>query len=121
MVIAGIDIGSGTTKCVLVDEAGAVRGRGQVRTKADFEKVTREAIAAALEAAGYLGDAIAYTATTGLGRYAVAFRESRSPISPAGRAARRRSARRRASCSTSAPSARAPSACARAARSGSST
>ena len=75
MVIAGIDIGSGTTKCVLVDEAGAVRGRGQVRTKADFEKVTREAIAAALEAAGYLGDAIAYTATTGLGRYAVAFRD----------------------------------------------
>ena len=75
MVIAGIDIGSGTTKCVLVDEAGAVRGRGQVRTKADFEKVTREAVAAALEAAGFHGDAIAYTATTGLGRYAVAFRD----------------------------------------------
>jgi predicted CoA-substrate-specific enzyme activase len=58
-----------------VDEAGAVRGRGQVRTRADFEKVTREVVAAALEAAGHHGDAIAYTATTGLGRYAVPFRD----------------------------------------------
>jgi predicted CoA-substrate-specific enzyme activase len=75
MLVAGIDIGSGTTKCVLVDEAGVVRGRGQVKTKADFEKVAREAMAAALEPAGYHGDAIAYTATTGLGRYAVPFRD----------------------------------------------
>jgi len=75
MLVAGIDIGSGTTKCVLVDEAGAVRGRGQAKTKADFEKVAREAAAAALEAAGFHGTAIAYTATTGLGRYAVPFRD----------------------------------------------
>ncbi len=75
MLVAGVDIGSGTTKCVLVDEAGAVRGRGQTRTRADFEKVAREAVAAALEAAGVSGDAVAYTATTGLGRYAVPFRD----------------------------------------------
>ncbi len=75
MLVAGIDIGSGTTKCVLVDEAGVVRGRGQVKTKADFEKVAREVMAAALEPAGYHGDAIAYIATTGLGRYAVPFRD----------------------------------------------
>jgi predicted CoA-substrate-specific enzyme activase len=75
MLVAGIDIGSGTTKCVLVDEAGAVRGRGQTKTKADFEKVAREAVATALDAAGFHGDAIAYTATTGLGRYAVPFRD----------------------------------------------
>ena len=75
MLVAGIDIGSGTTKCVLVDEAGAVRGRGQVKTKTDFEKVAREVVAAALEAAGFYGEAIAYTATTGLGRYAVPFRD----------------------------------------------
>src|SRR6266542_652752 len=37
MLIAGIDIGSGTTKCVLVDGRGRVRGRAQVKTKADFE------------------------------------------------------------------------------------
>jgi len=53
MLVAGIDIGSGTTKCVLVDEA----------------------VAAALEAAGFHADAIGYTATTGLGRYAVPFRD----------------------------------------------
>jgi predicted CoA-substrate-specific enzyme activase len=37
--------------------------------------VAREAIATALDAAGLSGDAIAYTATTGLGRYAVPFRD----------------------------------------------
>jgi predicted CoA-substrate-specific enzyme activase len=75
MLVAGIDIGSGTTKCVVVDETGTVRGRGQTKTMADFEKVAREAIATALDAAGLSGDAIAYTATTGLGRYAVPFRD----------------------------------------------
>ena len=75
MLVAGIDIGSGTTKCVLVDETGAVRGCGQTKTRADFEKVGREAVEAALDAAGARGDAIGYTATTGLGRYAVPFRD----------------------------------------------
>lgn len=75
MLVAGIDIGSGATKCVLVDEAGVVCGRGQVKTRADFEQVTREAVGLALEAAGHHGDAIAYTATTGLGRYALPFRD----------------------------------------------
>ena len=75
MLIAGIDIGSGTTKCVLVDEGGAERGRGQVRTRADFEKVAREALAAARQDAGAEGGELAYVATTGLGRYAVPFRD----------------------------------------------
>ena len=75
MLVAGIDIGSGTTKCVLVDETGAVRGRDQTKTRADFEKVAREVVATALDAAGFNGDAIGYTATTGLGRYAVPFRD----------------------------------------------
>ncbi len=75
MLAAGIDIGSGTTKCVLVDESGAVRGRGRVRTKADFEKVAREALEAAARDGGLDGEEMAYTATTGLGRYAVPFRD----------------------------------------------
>jgi len=70
MLIAGIDIGSGTTKCVLVDEQGAVQGRTIVRTKANFEKVAREVLD---EAAA--GRAVEYVATTGLGRYAVPFRD----------------------------------------------
>jgi predicted CoA-substrate-specific enzyme activase len=73
MLIAGIDIGSGTTKCVLVDEAGIVRGRGQVRTRADFELVAREALETAHAQAP--GTEIDYVATTGLGRYAIAARD----------------------------------------------
>jgi predicted CoA-substrate-specific enzyme activase len=75
MVVAGIDLGSGTTKCVLIDEDRVVRGRGLLRTKADFEKVAREALDAALEDGGLPAEAVAYTATTGLGRYAIPFRD----------------------------------------------
>jgi predicted CoA-substrate-specific enzyme activase len=75
MLIAGIDIGSGTTKCILVDETGAVRGRGLVKTKANFEKVAREMLEAAVGDAGARPDDVGYLATTGLGRYAVPFRD----------------------------------------------
>jgi (R)-2-hydroxyacyl-CoA dehydratese activating ATPase len=75
MVVAGIDLGSGTTKCVLVDGDRVVRGRGLVRTKADFEKVAQESLDAALADARLPTDAVAYTATTGLGRYAIPFRD----------------------------------------------
>ena len=75
MLVAGIDVGSGTTKCVLVDEDARVCGRGQAKTRADFEKVAREAMAVALQAADVPPDAIGYVATTGLGRYAVPFRD----------------------------------------------
>ncbi len=74
-LVAGLDIGSGTTKCCLVDEEGRARGRGQVRTKADFEQVAREALAAALVDAAAAPAAVAYVATTGLGRYAIASRD----------------------------------------------
>ena len=75
MLVAGIDVGSGTTKAVLMSTDGTVRGRGLVRTRADFEKVTREALAVAREdAAAGEGD-VAYVATTGLGRYAVRARD----------------------------------------------
>ena len=74
MLIAGIDIGSGTTKCVLVDEEGRVRGRAETRTKADFEKVAGEVLDAARQDAG-ADERVAYLATTGLGRYAVVARD----------------------------------------------
>jgi (R)-2-hydroxyacyl-CoA dehydratese activating ATPase len=75
MLIAGIDIGSGTTKAVLVDEDGAPRGRALVRTKADFEQVTREVLDGARRDAGATPAEVRYVATTGLGRYAVPFRD----------------------------------------------
>jgi predicted CoA-substrate-specific enzyme activase len=72
MLVAGIDLGSGTTKCVLVDSQGEVRGRAQSRTKADFEKGSRDILE---EARREAGAEVAYVATTGLGRYAVPFRD----------------------------------------------
>jgi predicted CoA-substrate-specific enzyme activase len=75
MLIAGIDIGSGTTKCLLLDEQGSPRGRGQARTRADFEKVAREALDAARRDPRCAGEEVGYVATTGLGRYAVPFRD----------------------------------------------
>jgi predicted CoA-substrate-specific enzyme activase len=73
MLVAGIDLGSGTTKCLLVDATGAVRGRALDRTRADFAKVARDVLDAALAAAGEAE--VAYVATTGLGRYAVPLRD----------------------------------------------
>jgi predicted CoA-substrate-specific enzyme activase len=75
MVVAGIDLGSGTTKCVLVGGDRGIRGRGLVRTKADFEQVARDALDAALADAALSPEAVNYTATTGLGRYAIPFRD----------------------------------------------
>jgi predicted CoA-substrate-specific enzyme activase len=75
MLVAGIDIGSGTTKCVLIDEGSAVRGRGLAKTKADFEKVAREVLDAARVDSGFAAEEVGYVASTGLGRYAVSFRD----------------------------------------------
>ena len=75
MLIAGIDIGSGTTKAVLVGEEGAPRGRAVIRTKADFEQVTREVLDLARRDAGATPGEVGYVATTGLGRYAMPSRD----------------------------------------------
>jgi (R)-2-hydroxyacyl-CoA dehydratese activating ATPase len=73
-LVAGIDLGSGRTKAVLVDEAGTIRGRGVARTRGDFEAVANEALALALGEVGIGQDRVRYVATTGLGRYSVSFR-----------------------------------------------
>jgi len=75
MLVAGIDVGCGSTKCVILDEKNVVRGRGLARTKADFESVSRAALDAALAEAGVPQSDLAYVATAGLGRYSVSFRD----------------------------------------------
>ncbi|MBI2561476.1 MAG: ATPase, partial [candidate division NC10 bacterium] len=62
-VVAGIDLGSGRTKVVLVDEMGVVRGRGVARTRGDFEAVATEALALALQEAGMAREQVRYAAT----------------------------------------------------------
>lgn len=74
-VVAGIDVGSGTTKALLLDEERKVLGKGVTKTVANFPQVAREALNAALKEAGVQEEDINYIATTGLGRYAIPFRD----------------------------------------------
>lgn len=73
--IAGIDLGAGATKAVILNDQRRVLGRGLVRTQADFEKVADGALAMACEQAGVSIEAIDYIASTGLGRYSLARRD----------------------------------------------
>lgn len=75
MLVAGIDVGCGSTKCVILDEQAVVRGRGLARTKADFEVVSLAALETALGEAGVRQRDLHYVATAGLGRYSVSFRD----------------------------------------------
>ncbi len=75
MLVAGIDVGCGSTKCVILDENNVVLGRGLARTKADFEQVSRAALEAALAEAKVRQSDLDYVATAGLGRYSVSFRD----------------------------------------------
>jgi len=74
-IVAGIDIGSKSTKAVIIDGERRVLGKGLVRTRPDFPEVAREALEAALTEAGREEKEIAYLATTGFGRYNVPFRD----------------------------------------------
>lgn len=82
--VAGIDVGTGFTKAVLVDgesegESGRVEwstlGRGMVKTGAYLEEAAERALDLALREAGRDRRDIVYIATTGFGRYAVGFRD----------------------------------------------
>jgi predicted CoA-substrate-specific enzyme activase len=79
--VAGIDVGSGFTKAVILDppRAGDTRpvvlGRGRVPTGTDLEKAATLALDAALAEAGLKKDGVGYVATTGFGRSTVTFRD----------------------------------------------
>lgn len=67
--VAGVDLGSGATKTVIIDSERRIVGLGLARTQADFDAVARRSMAEACEQAGVRRDEIAYIASTGLGRY----------------------------------------------------
>lgn len=73
--IAGVDLGSGATKTVLIDKDRRILGRGLARTQADFDAVAEQSLAAACEEAGIARDRIDYIASTGLGRYSFGDRD----------------------------------------------
>ncbi|RME37849.1 MAG: 2-hydroxyglutaryl-CoA dehydratase [Planctomycetota bacterium] len=73
--VAGIDLGAGATKTVIIDERRNVLGRGTARTQADFNAVARRSLALACEEAGLDPSEVAYIASTGLGRYSFADRD----------------------------------------------
>jgi predicted CoA-substrate-specific enzyme activase len=74
-IIAGIDIGSGQTKVVLLNEEKYVLSRYCTKTTARFAAVATDALDAALACAGLSSENVVYVATTGLGRYSVPFRD----------------------------------------------
>src|SRR3989304_2074463 len=74
-IVAGIDIGSKSTKALILDEEHRVLGQGLVRTRPDFPAVAREGLEIALKEGPVDGKGIGYIATTGFGRYNVPFRD----------------------------------------------
>jgi len=75
MITAGIDLGSSYTKAVVVDETGAILGRGIRATGFRLEAAAEETLGEALEQAGVPRADLAYLASTGNGRTMVSFRD----------------------------------------------
>lgn len=73
--IAGVDLGSGATKTVIVDEDACIVGQGLVRTQADFEAIAQKSMDEACQMAGIDRQQIDYIATTGLGRHSLDHRD----------------------------------------------
>lgn len=69
MITAGVDIGAGTSKAVLVDEAGHIVAKISQKSGARLDLAGSAALAAVLEKAGLSREDLAYVASTGYGRY----------------------------------------------------
>ncbi|MCK6482505.1 MAG: 2-hydroxyglutaryl-CoA dehydratase [Phycisphaerae bacterium] len=67
--VAGIDLGAGTTKTVIVDGGGRIVGDSIERTRADFLAIGRSSLSAACRRAGIGPNDVDYIAATGFGRY----------------------------------------------------
>jgi len=67
-VWAGVDIGSSSTKAVLVDEKGEIVASAIRRSGADFEMAATETYEDVLKSAGLTKDDVAFCISTGYGR-----------------------------------------------------
>ena len=79
MITIGIDVGSSTTKAVLLGEAGTVLGKTVVRTGSNLEGASQKAYDEVLGQAGLAPGDVDYVASTGFGRYTVPFRPVQMP------------------------------------------
>lgn len=75
LIVAGIDVGSRTTRAVILGEGGHILGRGAVPTGALFAHAAEQARNEALREAGAAPEHLSYLATTGYGRYQVPERD----------------------------------------------
>ena len=73
--VAGIDVGSTYTKCVLLDGDREVVSRGLVKSGYRFAEAAEEAFAEAADNAGLDEEEVDYVAATGYGRFMIPFRE----------------------------------------------
>lgn len=73
--VAGIDIGSGSTKAVILDESRKIVGRASAKTTAQFALGARQVMQEALSEAGLTSNHVNYIAATGLGRYSLPYRD----------------------------------------------
>ncbi len=74
MLYAGVDVGSGRTKIVLLNEEGSVFGKQIARTSVPFTRVLEDMLDELERNNGFSREEIQYLATTGLGRYAIPYR-----------------------------------------------
>lgn len=75
MYTAGIDVGSTYTKVIILNDEGQIVGQAMLQTGFRLAEVAQEAFQQALVLAGVTAKDIAYTVSTGYGRYQVAFRD----------------------------------------------
>lgn len=74
-IVAGLDLGSGSAKAVLLGAHRRVLAKARLKTRADFNRVAKDLLENVLAAASLKRSDVTYIATTGLGRYAVDFRD----------------------------------------------
>jgi len=78
-MFVGIDIGSVTTKTVIIDQRGEILAFSLIPTSYDHRQSGKDVLQLALEKTGEARDSIRYTVATGYGRRSIAFSDKVLP------------------------------------------
>lgn len=73
--VAGIDVGSRTTRCIILDEDEQIVATSEVQTGAFLSQAAEDALTLALSQSRIPRDDVGYVSSTGWGRYQVPFRQ----------------------------------------------